>query len=150
MAGRVIKRLAKPDPEEVDDAVADEVSAAQSAQTPTERERRICHLFSAWEASVSAQREERKRRNEDVAAAQAGLRTAVEEGVSSSDDTARLRKLTSVEVAWQELDEKKAERVEALKQLKQLVEQSHSRLREAVEKSGQLTIFDSATGEVFG
>lgn len=150
MAGRVIKRAAKPDPEEVDDAVVDEVLAAQSAQTPTERERRICHLFAAWEASVSAQREERKRRNEDVAAAQAGLRTAVEEGVSANDDVARLRKLTAVEVAWQELDEKKAERVEALKALKQLVEQSHSRLRDAVENSKQMTLFDTATGEVFG
>jgi hypothetical protein len=132
------------------DEVADEVLAAQTAETPTAREKRICHLFASWEASVKALAEERKRRGEDVAAAQAGLRAVIEEGVAAGDDVGRLRKLSAVEVAWQNLDERKAERVEALKIAKLLVEQSDKRLREAIENSNQLALFDSETGEVFG
>lgn len=131
------------------DEVLDAVEGAQSAAVPSERERRIVHNFQAWEAAKKVLREERKQANENVQAKAANLRAAVEQGVDPKDVSGQINKLQTITVAWQDLTEAKEERTERVKLAREVVTTTEQRLREAVEKSHQLSLFadESAPSE---
>lgn len=125
------------------DAVLNEVEQAQATTTPSEREKRIVTCFQKWEAARKVLVDERKKANEKVQAANANLRAAVEQGVAQGDVAAQLNKLSAISIAWQDLGEARSEKTELIKSAREVVSNAESKLREAVEQSAQLSLFDA-------
>ena len=127
---------------QVDEAVA-EAQGAVVGGSPTERETRIVTLFERWDASKKVQKETKAKAKESVTAATSGVRVIVEQAVPATDIQGRLTKLSQVEVAWQWLDEVKAQAIEERKHAADVVANAERRLREAVENSKQMSMFES-------
>ncbi len=128
------------------ESIAEAVAEAQGAiagGTPTEREARIVVLFDRWDAAKKVQAETKAKVKEALTAATAGMRVIVEQAIPASDTQARLVKLSQVELAWTHLDEVKAEAIEERKHAADVVANAERRLREAVENSKQMTLFET-------
>lgn len=120
---------------------------ASKGDLPTDRERLLTRRFKAWECTRELLANVRKQQNEFVAAAVSAMRAAMEDGVVVGDNARALSKLKNAEMAWQALDEAKAERVEAIKAAREDVAAAEARLRELIENVEQLSLFAPGDGE---
>lgn len=109
---------------------------------PTETEQSIVHAYQDVEQAKKVATESRKRCGEAVKRAEIILRESMESGVMMGDERGALVKLREVEVAWQELTEAKAYRVEVNKLQKETLAMAKKRLQEAVEASKQITLLE--------
>lgn len=130
--------------QDVEAAVA-EAQVAVNGGTPSEREKRLVMLFKKADAARKVYDETKKKASEKVQAAKAAFRTSIEAG--TKNDTERVRKLREVEAAWQHQDEVKAEAIEDKKHAADHVANAERRLREAVETSAQLSLFEDKSDD---
>ena len=114
--------------------------AASEAGQATERERIIASRWSAWQALREQLKKVRAEMKEKLEARKAELRAAIEQPLSPGDTAGAVQKLRLVERAWQDLEEAKAEKAEAIKLAKDDVADAERRLREAIESVNQMML----------
>lgn len=118
------------------------VAAAAGADVPSDREKAI---VQAWERLATVRqwkKEQSKQTKEKIDGGAARLRESIEQGTHAGDTAAMVAKLRTVEGAWHSLEEAKAERVEVMKACKESIAAGEKKLRETIELSAQLSMFN--------
>lgn len=129
------------------DDVRTEVVEAMKKQSPSERERRVLKLWTDWEGAKAFLAKVRSDTRTDVEMYRANLKERMELGLDGAgDDTAALRKLHSIEIAWQDLEEAKAKQKDATGGAKDGVKGAFERLSEAVSATRQIDLDFAADG----
>lgn len=121
-----------------------EVAAGKrrSDEAMVEKATRIVDLVSRLGPSREHERAERKRTGDKVIAAEKRLEEAV-----SAERTNTLEKLNAIEIAWQDLDEAKAERSDALASARNARKSIEQQIEEELEESRQLGLFSPTIRE---
>jgi hypothetical protein len=122
------------------EAVRAEVVAAMKAQSPSDRERRIVLLWGRWEEAKAYLAKVRSDHRIQLAQAQDNLKQTMEGTVDARDDQAALRKLHSIEVCWQDVEEIKASARDAIGGARDGVKGTYEQLHEAVQATQQIDL----------
>lgn len=140
--------MAKKKTREERDKVRAEVVQALASATPSERERRIVLLWKQWEEAKAFLAQTRSEHRTQLLQAQDNLKGTMEQTIDASDTQAALRKLHSIEVNWQDVEEIKASARDAIGGARDGVKGTFERLNEAVHGVNQIEMnFGGGTAE---
>lgn len=116
-----------------------EAGKRRSDAVMVEKATRIVDLVSRLAPAREHERAERKRTGDKVIAAEKYLEELVK-----SENPNTLAKLNGIESAWQDLDEAKAERSDALASARNARKSIEQQIEEELEESRQLGLFSSS------
>jgi hypothetical protein len=121
-----------------EDDVRTEVVEAMRAKNPSDREARVLLLWKAWQDAKAYLHKIRSETRTEVERLRVVLKELMEAGVAIGDQEASLRKLQSIEVAWQDLEEAKAQQRDAVGGAKDGEKAAYKTLEETVLATNQL------------
>lgn len=101
-----------------------------------EQARALLRAFEQWETIKNFSARERKRCNENVKAKAEDLKTALEE--TTTNKTEQLSKLGRAEIAWQDLEEAKAEQKDIRNSTRDNIKDAEQKIRDLLEEQKQL------------
>lgn len=104
-----------------------------------EHAKRILHAFETWRSEKEVAKEENKRCSDNVKRCQELLAEAMTQGHSTPEG--QVAKLGTIELAWQELDEAKAEQKDVRGAWKDAIDASETKIRDLIEEGNQLRLF---------
>lgn len=120
--------------------VREEVIEAMRSQSPSDRERKIVALHERYEEAKRYYKRISKETKEEYQQAEANFTAAVEEGHQEGDQDAAKAKLFRVEVSWQDLQEAKAKRKDAVGGARDGVKGTLAALEEAIKATQQIEL----------
>lgn len=130
--------MARKKKKDQEDDVRTEVIEAMKAKEPSEREQRVVTLWKAWQDAKAYLHKIRSETRTEVERLRVVLKELMEQGVAVNDQEASLRKLQSIEVAWQDLEESKAQQRDAVGGAKDGERAAYKTLEETVLATNQL------------
>lgn len=125
------------------DAVRKEVVDAMRSQSPSDRERRVITLWNRWQEAKAWLKKTSLSCSDEVKLCTANLEEKMAIGLpgtgeQSTIDLAAKSKLFDIEVAWQDLEEAKAKRKDAVGGARDAVKGTFEGLAEAVVATSQI------------
>ncbi len=138
--------MAKRKKKEEREAVRAEVVEAMKSKTPGEREKRIVLLWTRWEEAKAFLAKVRSEGAIELKRLQVHLKECMETTTAVDDEQASLRKLMSIEVAWQDLEEHKALTRDGTGGARDGLKSAYETLKESVLATNQLGFEFTADG----
>lgn len=133
--------------QDIDTAIG-EIEAKQTPATAAERIREMFAALDEWKEARANKDAVAKEQQENIRRVNAELKESVEasipHGASLRDQAAKLRK---IEIAWQDVEEAKGAKAEASKAARKRFKAAEGRLKDLIEESRQLRLFDGVQDE---